>query len=114
MHSVRFANSSNLVAGVDLDRVDLHNNRQLSRPDTSYVFDANDFRPNPLQYFLVNDPAFFNVDVKKFSYNASAYLNYSFNLLKRLSLNAGLRYDYSGFTTQHTLSPRLNGSFSAE
>ena len=111
MHSVRFANSSNLVAGVDLDRVDLHNNRQLSRPDTSYVFDANDFRPNPLQYFLVNDPAFFNVDVKKFSYNASAYLNYSFNLLKRLSLNAGLRYDYSGFTTQHTLSPRLNGSF---
>ncbi|MFZ4398748.1 MAG: TonB-dependent receptor [Bacteroidales bacterium] len=111
IHSIRFANASNLTTGIDLDRLKLKNNRNLSRTDTSYVFNMNDFRPNPLQYFTLTDPAFFNVDITKTSYNASAYVNYSFLLMKKLSLNAGLRYDYSGFSDQHTLSPRLSGSY---
>lgn len=111
VHAVRFANSSNLTTGIDLDRVDLNNFRKLSRPDTSYVFNVNDFRPNPLQYFTIIDPAYYNVDINKFSYNASAYINYSFLILKKLSINAGIRYDYTGFASQNTISPRLSGSY---
>jgi len=111
VHSVRFANSSNLTTGIDLDRVDLSNYRKLSRLDTSYVFNVNDFRPNPLQYFTIIDPAFYNVDISKISNNASAYINYSFLMLQKLSVNAGVRYDYTGFTGQNTFSPRLSGSY---
>ena len=53
---------------------------------------------------------FFNADYNEASYNASAYADYSLLLFKTLTLNAGLRYDYTGFTDQHTLSPRLSGN----
>ena len=111
IHSIRCANGSTLSTGIDLDRVDLSNFRKLSHTDTSYVFNTGDLRPGPLQYYTLTDPTFFNVDVKKTGYNASVYANYSFTILKRLSLNAGIRYDYTGFARQNTLSPRLSGSF---
>jgi len=110
VHSIRLAGNSNLTTGIDLDRVELTNYRKLSRPDTSYVFNVNDYRPDLLKYYTITDPAFFNVDVRKSSFNASAYLTYSFTMFKSLSVNAGLRYDYSGFASQHTVSPRLNVS----
>ncbi|MBX2896106.1 MAG: TonB-dependent receptor [Cyclobacteriaceae bacterium] len=34
----------------------------------------------------------------------------SWNVMGRFTLNPGLRYDYTGFAEQHTLSPRLSGS----
>lgn len=111
IHSIRFANTSNLTTGVDLDRVDLNNNRKLSRMDTSYVFNSTDSRPNPLNYYTLVDPALYNADANKHAYDASAYINYSFVLLKKISFNAGLRYDYTGFADQSAISPRLNGSF---
>ena len=110
IHSIRLARGSDLTTGIDLDRVDLSNFRKLSHTDTSYVFNTGDLRPGPLQYYTLTDPAFFNVDVKKTGYDASAYVNYSFTIFKILSINAGIRYDYTGFTGQHTVSPRLSGS----
>jgi len=111
VYSVRFENSSNLTTGIDLDRVELDNNRKLSRTDTSYVFNINDFRPDALKFYKLIEPSFYNVDVYKFSYNASAYINYSFLMYDKLSINAGVRYDYTGFTDQQKLSPRLSGSY---
>lgn len=111
IHSIRFANSSNLTTGIDLDRVELNNNRKLLHTDTSYVFNSTDFRPVPLQYYTLVAPAAFNADVNKSSYNASAYVNYSFLIAKKISINAGIRYDYNGFADQSTISPRLSGSF---
>ena len=111
IHTMRFNNGSNLIIGIDVDKVTLNNYRNLSRIDTSFVFNTTDFRSNPLQYFTIINPAFFNVDINKSSYNASAYVNYSFLAIKKLSLNAGIRYDYNGFTKQNTLSPRLSGSY---
>jgi hypothetical protein len=111
IYSIRFENSSNLTAGIDLDRVELDNQKKLSRTDTSYVFNIYDFRPDPFKYYQLIEPAFYNVDVNKSSYNASAYINYSFSTFNKLSINAGVRYDYTGFTDQQTLSPRLSGGY---
>ena len=53
IYTLNFKNNSKLTAGIDLDRVDVTNNRTLSRPDTLYVFGTNDFRPNPSQYYSI-------------------------------------------------------------
>ena len=111
IHTMRFNNGSNLTIGIDVDRVSLSNYRNLSRNDTSFVFNASDFRSNLLQYFTIINPAFFNVEINKYANNASAYVNYSFLVFKKLSLNAGIRYDYSDFTKQNTISPRISGSY---
>jgi len=101
-----------LTAGADVARVSLKNNRTLSRTDTSYVFHTSDRSPDPSVYYTLTDPLFFNADFKGAAWNISVYTDYSFLLFKKLTLNTGLRYDYTGFSAQHTLSPRLSGSYS--
>jgi hypothetical protein len=76
-----------------------------------YSFTTSDFRPIPSQYYVFLQPQYFNSASKDGAYNASAYVDYSFLLFKKLTLNAGLRYDYTGFAKQNTLSPRLSGTF---
>lgn len=110
IYTINFHNRSKLVAGIDFDKTKLSNHRVLSRPDTSYIFGENDFRPNPTQYYTIVDPIYFNANFKDAAYNASGYIDYSFLLFKKLTINAGGRYDYTGFTDQKTFSPRLSGS----
>lgn len=110
IYTMNFANHSKLTNGIEADRTALYDARTLSRPDTSYMFSSTDFRPDPNHYFTIIDPMYFNARYDDYAYNASAYADYSFLLFKRLTLNAGLRYDYTGFTDQHTLSPRLSGN----
>lgn len=109
--SQRFKGST-LVAGVDLINVSINYTRNLKHTDTLYSFAAKDYRPIPSQYYVIVQSQYFNARVKDNAYNTSAYFDYSFNPFKKLVLNAGLRYDYTGFAKQHTISPRLSGSFS--
>ena len=111
IYTQNFASSAVLTAGADVARVSLVNERRLSHTDTSYVFTSRDPRPDPFTYYTTTEPAFFNADFKDASWNISLYTDYSFLLFKKLTLNAGLRYDYTGFAAQHTLSPRLSGSY---
>src|SRR5690606_13247623 len=69
-----------------------------------------DFRPDPSQYYQILDPAQFNASFENTAFNGSAYVSLSWNVTNRLTLNPGLRYDYTGFAEQHTISPRLSGS----
>jgi len=101
-----------LTAGVDLARVDIDYSRILQHTDTLYTFYQTDYRPDPSQYYLVLQPANFNAAYKNFAYNASGYVDMSFTLFKRLTLNPGVRYDYTGFAVQNTVSPRLSGNLS--
>ncbi|MEY3416828.1 MAG: hypothetical protein RL060_939 [Bacteroidota bacterium] len=104
-------NSSTLTAGIDLARFEINNARTLKHTDTLYSFTAQDIRPSPSQYFIVLPPQYFNAKFKNYAYNASAYVDYSFLVLQKLTLNTGLRYDYTGFTASANISPRLSGSF---
>ncbi len=110
IYTIHFKNNSNITAGIDLDRVDVSNNRKLSRMDTAYVFNSSYLTPGSTQYYFNILPVNYNADYNDFAYNASAYLNYSLLFFKRLSVNAGLRYDYSGFSDENSISPRLSGS----
>jgi hypothetical protein len=99
-----------LTAGLDAIAVNLDYERNLTRPDTLYTFRSTDFRPDPSQYYQILDPAQYNASFENTAFNGSAYVSLSWNVTNRLTLNPGLRYDYTGFAEQHTLSPRLSGS----
>jgi len=107
---LNYRNKSKLTIGVEGARVGLKNFRRLSKPDTLYTFDHDDFRPSPTTYYSVIDPQYYNADFNDFNFNISGYTDYSFLLFKKLTLNTGVRYDYFGFAKQHTISPRLSGS----
>jgi len=111
IYSVNFKNHSKLIAGLDLDRVSLINHRTLNQPDTSYMFNSTDLRPSPSQYYFINYPSQYNADFNNNAFDASAYADYSFLLLKYLTVNAGMRFDYTGFCDQFTFSPRLSASY---
>jgi len=95
---------------MDLARVDIDYSRKLKHTDTLYTFTTNDYRPDPAAWYLVLDPADFYASVKDHAYNASGYVDLSVTLFDRLTLNPGVRYDYTGFTKKNTVSPRLSGS----
>jgi hypothetical protein len=111
----KFHNNAQLVAGFDLFMLSLNNRRVLSRPDTSYTFGIDyPAQPGPGQYYSIFSPQDFNASFDRSKLNASAYLDYSVLLFKLLTVNAGLRYDYSGFSNEQNVSPRVSGTFNVD
>jgi hypothetical protein len=106
-----FDNNALLTAGLDIDRTEVTNERKLSRADTLFVFNENDFTPELNSRYAIITPEYFNATFDESRFNISAYGDYSFTAFEKLNLNVGLRYDYTGFSEQGTLSPRLSVNF---
>lgn len=100
-----------LTAGVDAIMINLDYERTLKHTDTIYTFRTRDIGDNPTQYYQKLDPSLFNSTFNDNAFNGSGYINLSWKITDRFTLNPGIRYDYTGFTKQHTLSPRFSGSF---
>lgn len=103
-------NKMTITAGVDAMMVNLDYERRLSRTDTIYTFRSADFRPDPAQYYQVLTPSLYNAAFDDNAFNGSGYISLSWRVTDRFTLNPGVRYDYTGFTKQHTVSPRLSGN----
>lgn len=109
--SKKINNVISVTTGVDLASVKLDYSRVLLHKDTIYTYNSTDFRPDPSKYFLEVNPSDFNSNFNKTATNASAYIDLSLTLFKRLTLNPSLRYDYTDFAENKSyFSPRLNGS----
>lgn len=109
IYTKRF-NKLTLTAGIDAALVDLDYERLLKRTDTVYTFRSTDQRPGPTQYYQVLDPSLYNSRFDDRAFNGSGYITASWKVSSRVTLNPGIRYDYTGFAEQHTVSPRLSGS----
>lgn len=99
-----------VIAGVDAMMLNLDYERLLSRTDTIYTFRARDISANPTQYNQILAPSQYNAVFDDNAFNGSGYVTLSWRVTDGFTLNPGIRYDYTGFTEQHTLSPRLSGS----
>lgn len=99
-----------IIGGADVARVDLNYSRRLKHTDTLYSFGPTDYRPDPLANYLVLQPSNFDAAFKDFAWNASGYIDLSITLFNSLTLNPGARYDYTGFSDQHTMAPRISGN----
>lgn len=101
--------TSTLTAGVDAAYHTINNSRYLSRADTSYILYSDQVGTGATYSVVL--PIFFDSQFNKGAFNGSSYADYSFQPIKRLTINAGLRYDYTGFTEYHSVAPRLSGSY---
>ncbi|GLB49114.1 TonB-dependent receptor [Neptunitalea lumnitzerae] len=108
IYTKRF-NRLSLTAGIDASTIHLDYKRNLKSIDTLYTFRSGELE-NPSQYFQVLNPINYNAHFNKTGFNSSGYITLSWNTFKLLTLNPGIRYDYTGFTNQHSISPRLSGS----
>ena len=114
IHHYRFENKSTLTSGLDLQYVGFDMYRYLSRLDTSYSFATADIASNPAQKFIVTPPVYYNNQQSDQAFNTSAYTEYSFEPFPAVTVNAGLRYDYTGFIQTHTVAPRLSANWSLD
>lgn len=104
--------STTFTLGLEASRVQIDHARELFDTDTAYSFYRNELPQNQQnQNYFVLDPQFFNSSFNGDALNASLFTNVQFSPFKNLVLNAGLRYDYTGFSEEGKVSPRLSGSY---
>lgn len=82
---------------------------EVTGTDTLYTFDQDDRRP-PGQRFLILDPAQVNHRFEERLHDGAGFGELSW-ASGRLSTNLGLRYEYTSFNGDHTLSPRLSAAY---
>ncbi|MCF0052474.1 TonB-dependent receptor [Dyadobacter sp. LJ53] len=99
-----------VTAGIDAMAINLDHERNITRTDTVFTFRSTDPRPSPGQYYQILDPSLYNSTFEKTAFNGSGYVAASWKVASGFTLNPSIRYDYTGFTEQHTVSPRLSGS----
>jgi hypothetical protein len=109
--SFYLTSTSSLTMGVEADRMKLFNQREQYLNDTQYIYYKED-SPFGGNKFIEILPQFVNARFAKNASNLSTYISYSGILFSKFSFNAGLRYDYSGYSEQGVISPRLSGSYS--
>ncbi len=110
IYTKNFSNSSKLILGLEADLLELKNDRIFHQNDTNYVYRKTDVINQNEQYQVIY-PSMVNATFRGWSKNVSGFANYSFIIGQKLSLNASLRYDFTGFSEQHSISPRLSGSY---
>ena len=103
-------NQLSITAGIDATIIQLDYERNLKRLDTVYTFKSTDARPGSNQYYQLLNPGQYNASFNGRSFNGSGYLAATWKVSNSITLNPSIRYDYTGFNEQHTVSPRLSGS----
>ncbi|MGD8331905.1 MAG: TonB-dependent receptor, partial [Acidobacteriota bacterium] len=102
-----------VAMGGRLTRVELDYDSTLDGPWINYVYDQDDYRPDPNQKFVVLLPEFIDNTYNKSAWRPAAYGEYSVALGNRVTLTPGLRLDYDGLNGQTLWSPRFSASFLA-
>ncbi len=104
-------NSSGLFsAGLRVAQVDLAYSTTLDGDWIRFIYDQDDFRPDPTQNYIVLTPA--DTD-SRFSGNETQYAAYANQVFEvgDWTLRAGVRYDHDGFSDEGYVSPRLAANY---
>lgn len=110
LFNVTMPKNQKIAAGLEFDVQNVTNERRLNYTDTNFVFRQDDVISTGTHYQLIY-PQFVNASFDDWAVNGSAFVNYSVFIWDRVSINVGIRYDYTGFSDQHAISPRASGSF---
>lgn len=102
-----FFNDDRLIIGMEGDLLQLFNDRKLLVNDTNFIFRRNQLL-NPTDNFQVITPDFVNAKFDDLSLNVSGFISYFIEFNNKLSMNIGLRSDYSGFSQETVIAPRGN------
>ncbi|MEO2279777.1 TonB-dependent receptor [Pseudoalteromonas pernae] len=96
-----------LSTGVRLTQVELDYNTVLDGEWIRFVYDEDDFRPDPGQQFIVLTPQSINSSIKQKETSYVGYLNQVFEFNK-WDVGAGIRFEHDGFADENVASPRFS------
>jgi hypothetical protein len=94
-------------AGTQLTQIKLDYDTVLKGDWNRYVYDADDFRPNPTQRFIVLTPANVNSAYNKKVTNYAGYADQVFEQ-GDWDIRTGLRFERDGFADESFASPRFS------
>ncbi len=94
-------------AGVQVTQIELDYNTVLDGDWIRFVYDENDFRPDPEQRFIVLTPEKINSSI---SQKETSYAGYVEQIFKRgdWDFGTGLRFERDGFADESFASPRFS------
>lgn len=102
---------STIQSGAEVFQLRFDYNTEQKGLDTLYVYDKNDYRPDPSKYYLITDPFYINSVSSGRKLNASAFVDYKYKVTEYLTVLPGLRYEYNGFNEKSYISPRFSASY---
>ena len=94
-------------AGSQLTQIDLDYNTFLDGDWNRFVYDDDDFRPNPQQLFIVLTPENINSSINQKETSYAGYANQVFEL-GDWDFGTGLRLERDGFADESLVSPRFS------
>ncbi len=95
------------TAGVQMAQIELNYNTLLSGDWNRYIFDGDDFRPNPAQKYTVLTPEETNSALSQKNTNYAGYADQLFEL-GNWGIHTGLRLEQDGFADENFASPRFS------
>ncbi|MDG1732504.1 MAG: TonB-dependent receptor [Thalassotalea sp.] len=94
-------------AGVRVTQIELDYSTVLDGDWNRYVYDTDDFRPDPAQRFIVLTPENIDSSIQQKETSYASYVDQVFEF-GEWDFDAGLRFDRDGFTHENLTSPRFN------
>lgn len=104
--------ASTISSGVQVQRIGVDYLTVQHGADTLYTFDANDYRPNDLQKFVILDPLLINNSYTADQYAYAGFIDYQLTLGGNVVILPSIRYEYSEFNNKGYVSPRVSSSYS--
>lgn len=94
-------------SGVQITQIDLDYNTFLDGDWNRFVYDDDDFRPDPQQLFIVLTPENINSSINQKETSYAGYVNQVFEL-GDWDFGTGLRLERDGFADESLVSPRFS------
>ncbi len=102
---------STIQTGAEVFQVRFDYNTNQKGLDTLYLFDKNDYRPDPAKYFIIADPRYVNSLSAGNKLNVNAFVDYKYNVTEQFTVMPGVRYEFNGFNEKSYVSPRFSASY---
>lgn len=109
--NVQFSPSYSMALGAEVSRFSGKYEWILSRPDTLYTFDRNDYRPDPSKFYLVVTPAMVSSFFEEEAVSGNMFAEFTANPYENVTFNAGGRYERAGFSKTDYFSPRFSAAW---
>ncbi len=102
---------SSIAVGIQANNTAFSYSAKQIMAETLFVYDRNDFRPNPAEKFIILDPAFINSTLSTSKSTGAAFAEYTYSPNEVLKFIPSVRYEYNGFNEKSYISPRFSASY---
>ena len=102
---------STIQTGAEVFQVRFDYNTNQKGLDTLYLFDKDDYRPDPAKYYIIADPRYVNSMSAGNKLNVNVFLDYKYNVTDQFTVMPGVRYEFNGFNEKSYVSPRFSASY---